>query len=224
MKKIFVIFIAWCSLNAFTYYTEPIPNSCGGPEEDMFVAVFTPNQYECFSGEFLPANTLGCRTCPIDYSCTGGVFNFKKNENQGLNNPNLFVNNLTNTCAANAPHEIIAIFEPNSHTCSAGYYLPAGVDVCTICPANNICSGGTYTFNETIDQGIEPCATGYSSTAGSSSCTANTISITWADASAEDIAANDAGSVTYGGDIRTPRKAVHKPGKIFTGWTFNTPQ
>ena len=53
------------------------------------------------------------------------------------------------------------------------------------------------------------------------SCKANTIAITWADASAEDIAANDAGSVTYGGDIRTPKKAVHKPGKIFTGWTFN---
>ncbi len=58
--------------------------------------------------------------------------------------------------------------------------------------------------------------------AGVASCDANEISITWADASAEDIAANDAGSVTYGGDIRTPKKAVHKPGKIFTGWTFNT--
>ena len=55
------------------------------------------------------------------------------------------------------------------------------------------------------------------------SCDANVIQITWADASAEDIVANDAGSVTYGGDIRTPKKAVHKPGKIFTGWTFNTP-
>ncbi len=59
--------------------------------------------------------------------------------------------------------------------------------------------------------------------AGAPSCDANVISITWADASAEDIAANDAGTVTYGGDIRTPKKAVHKPGKIFTGWTFNAP-
>ena len=55
------------------------------------------------------------------------------------------------------------------------------------------------------------------------SCDANEISITWADADAADITANNAGSVTYGGDIRTPKKAVHKPGKIFTGWTFNTP-
>ena len=55
------------------------------------------------------------------------------------------------------------------------------------------------------------------------SCDANEISITWADADAADITANNAGTVTYGGDIRTPKKAVHKPGKIFTGWTFNTP-
>ena len=54
-------------------------------------------------------------------------------------------------------------------------------------------------------------------------CQANTIQITWADADSADIEANNAGSVTYGGDIRTPRKAVHKAGKVFTGWTFNTP-
>ncbi len=59
--------------------------------------------------------------------------------------------------------------------------------------------------------------------AGAPSCQANTIAITWADADQSDIDANDAGSVTYGGDIRTPRKAVHKAGKVFTGWTFNTP-
>ena len=55
------------------------------------------------------------------------------------------------------------------------------------------------------------------------SCDANVIQITWEDADQADIDANDAGSVTYGGDIRTPKKAVHKPGKIFTGWTFNIP-
>jgi len=68
---------------------------------------------------------------------------------------------------------------------------------------------------------IATCDTGY--TLNNGACNANVIQITWADASAEDIAANEAGTVTYGGDIRTPRKAVHKPGKIFTGWTFVNP-
>jgi len=52
-------------------------------------------------------------------------------------------------------------------------------------------------------------------------CVVNTIQITWADAAQSDIDANEAGQCTYGGDIRTPKKAVHKPGKIFTGWIFN---
>ena len=75
--------------------------------------------------------------------------------------------------------------------------------------------------NVTDTCAIASCDTGY--TLNNGACNANVIQITWADASAEDIAANEAGTVTYGGDIRTPRKAVHKPGKIFTGWTFNAP-
>ncbi len=52
-------------------------------------------------------------------------------------------------------------------------------------------------------------------------CAANEISITWADADAADVAANNAGVCTYDGDIRTPVKAVTKPGKTFKGWTFS---
>ena len=55
------------------------------------------------------------------------------------------------------------------------------------------------------------------------SCDANIITINWSNASAADIAANEAGTVTYGGDIRTPVAAEHIPGKIFVGWTFEAP-
>ena len=54
-------------------------------------------------------------------------------------------------------NDIIAMFIPHVHTCTPGYYLPANVDVCTICPQNSYCSGGTYTFDENIDQGIVAC-------------------------------------------------------------------
>ncbi len=95
---------------------------------------------------------------------------------------------------------------------------------CTVSdfPANShiaSVTGKNYSgANVTDTCAIASCDTGY--TLNNGACNANVISITWADASAEDIAANEAGTVTYGGDIRTPRKAVHKPGKIFTGWTF----
>ncbi len=52
-------------------------------------------------------------------------------------------------------------------------------------------------------------------------CAANEISITWADADPADVAANNAGVCTYDGDIRTPVKAISKPGKTFKGWTFS---
>ena len=51
-------------------------------------------------------------------------------------------------------------------------------------------------------------------------CEANEISITWTDAAAEDVNANNAGMCTYGGDIRTPVKAATIPGKTFKGWKF----
>ena len=51
-------------------------------------------------------------------------------------------------------------------------------------------------------------------------CAANEISITWADADPADVAANNAGVCTYDGDIRTPVKAITKPGKTFKGWKF----
>ena len=85
------------------------------------------------------------------------------------------------------------------------------VDQCTNICIDSVAESGNYRFE----------LFNVVAAAGAPSCEANTIQITWADASAEDIAANDAGSVTYGGDIRTPKKAVHKPGKIFTGWIFN---
>ena len=56
-----------------------------------------------------------------------------------------------------------------------------------------------------------------------STCDANVISITWDGADQTDIDANNAGQCTYGGDINTPKKAVHVPGKTFVGWTFDTP-
>ncbi len=52
-------------------------------------------------------------------------------------------------------------------------------------------------------------------------CAANEITINWTDATDEDIAANNAGMCTYGGDIRTPVAAVEKPGKTFVGWKFS---
>ena len=79
--------------------------------------------------------------------------------------------NLSGECDA-CYSTMIAVFQPSEYTCAPGYYLPAGNnwitdnDGCTICPANNYCPGGAYTFNETVPQGITACSTGLYSPSG----------------------------------------------------------
>jgi hypothetical protein len=58
---------------------------------------------------------------------------------------------------------------------------------------------------------------------GTATCEANTITINWSNADANDISANNAGTATYGSDVRTPVKAQTIKGKTFKGWRFSKP-
>ena len=55
-------------------------------------------------------------------------------------------------------------------------------------------------------------------------CEANTITINWSDAAQTDIDVNNAGTATYGEDVRTPVKAATKKGQTFRGWRFSKPE
>jgi hypothetical protein len=55
-------------------------------------------------------------------------------------------------------------------------------------------------------------------------CEANVININWYNADAADISANNAGTATYGSDVRTPVKAQTIKGKTFKGWRFSKPE
>ena len=54
----------------------------------------------------------------------------------------------------------VSCYESTPQTCAAGEYLPRYYDSCAICPSGSACSGGTYSFNETTNQGIVACASG----------------------------------------------------------------
>ncbi len=122
-----------------------------------YLAVYEINSYDCATGYYLPANTLGCKPCPSGFNCPGGTFQFNPDMFQGLSFTENITTTINNVCAANFPNIINAIYEPNKHDCATGFYMPANTDGCVQCPENNYCTGGTYTFSETETQGIAPC-------------------------------------------------------------------
>lgn len=155
MNYIFLIYFLFIS-SAFAEYHENIVNGCKYVENHELIATFEINKYTCNTGEFLPANTLGCKKCSTDHVCVGGVFEYNKTKSSGVEYKTLSTNSKF-ACAANFPATMQAVFTPNVHECLRGYYMPANTDGCVVCPENNYCVGGTYTFNETIAQGITIC-------------------------------------------------------------------
>lgn len=65
-----------------------------------------------------------------------------------------------------------SILEPtwqiNTYVCQPGYYLPKDGEDCIKCPADNYCTGGAWTYNPKISQGITECPNNWYSPAGMS--------------------------------------------------------
>ncbi len=92
-------------------------------------------------------------------------------------------------------------------------------DVCASSCAN-YCAGALHGA-DTLYRVFRGAVLGALDSIVTGTCAANEITINWTDATDEDIAANNAGMCTYGGDIRTPVRAATKPGKTFVGWKFS---
>jgi len=159
MKKLSVCLFSLCCANpGFAYFTENISNGCGLFESTM-TAEFQINEYTCSSGYFLPADSLSCMACPVGATCPGGTFEYNEDESQGMSYEGLVTDNLINMCSSDYA-TMTAEFIINEYTCDSGYYLPANGISCTVCLTDSYCPGGTYTFNETLTQGIVSCASG----------------------------------------------------------------
>lgn len=49
------------------------------------------------------------------------------------------------------------VFEVNHYECAPGYYLPSDSEVCKKCPGDSYCTGGDYTYDYYITQGVSEC-------------------------------------------------------------------
>ena len=59
--------------------------------------------------------------------------------------------------------------DSSTQVCPVGEYLPKYQSACKPCAENNYCTGGTFEFNKTTDQGITACASGLYAPQGMSS-------------------------------------------------------
>ena len=200
-----------------------VPNGCSNSlnTDTALIATFTPHQYQCSSGYYVPANNDGCVVCPDVYDCNGGNFTFNEEYDQGNKFKVQVSENIRNGCkedflrAYNNIANITATFTPNVHNCSVGYYLPANIDGCRQCLANSYCAGGTYSFNETINQGIVSCPESHPiSLAGSSSINQCKKTLNWYN----ENTLVESGTCNYNGSITLPSVQPTRVGYDFVGW------
>lgn len=168
---IIVLFIILLNAN-YAYggdiITANIQSGCNVSINKLYT-IFEPNIHTCAAGYYLPANYDRCINCPSNAYCGGGTYVFNENTDQGIfRNYSLVTENIVSGCEPRL-NALYTIFQPNVHNCAPGYYMPANTDSCVICPANGYCGGGTYTFNETTDQGITSCPNNWYSPTGMSS-------------------------------------------------------
>ena len=165
MKKLFISLLILFNVNfAFAHVTENLSGGCKSTWAPLR-AMFEPHSHTCSSGYYLPANTDECVTCPSNATCNGGTYSFNATMAQGITYNIPVTNDIARGCSKNLVSNV-ALFTVNAYTCTPGYYVPANHDGCVICPSDSYCPGGTYTFNETVTQGITACASGLFAPAG----------------------------------------------------------
>ena len=155
MKRLFVflLFIIFSS-NVFGGVTDNIINGCSLSQN--FIANFQNKTIVCQQNTYLPADAETCAPCLSGHVCSGGTFVFDENTDQGIILDTIFYGTIQKACPL-LSNNMYATFALKSIACNPGYYLGADDETCTICPVNNKCVGGTFTFSATINQGIESC-------------------------------------------------------------------
>ena len=108
MKKLFLLSLLFVSSNVFATITQNIPNGCTSNvlhythNKAYLIPTWTPTNYTCSSGQFLPANAVACVACPSGYTCSGGTYAFNENLHQGLSlNSGTITSNTQYACSQN---------------------------------------------------------------------------------------------------------------------------
>ena len=94
-------------------------DTLGITDNVFIIAKYEPMQITCSSGQYLPANSVNCSSCPNEATCTPGTYSFNETRNQGIVYNNPFQQNKTSGCAQDllgieSNVKIVAKYEPNT--------------------------------------------------------------------------------------------------------------
>lgn len=187
-------------------------------------------------GTYITSFSTTAQSCPVGYSvtydCGGGIGTIPIDATEYVNGATVIT--LSNTCTK--PDNTFTGWSCDGNNVTAGStFTISGNTTCTAqwsecdaCATTN--ASCLLSVENNTCKYTTSCLDGYNTIQDdgtyNASCLPNTITITWNGATAEDISANNAGSVSYGGDIRTPRVADSTQipiGKTFVGWKFAKP-
>lgn len=139
-------------------------NMAGVYEGGLFAeAIYDDEIYDCSAGQYLPAGSTSCALCPENHYCGSGSYTYSSTTTQGLN---ACTDGLISEAGSDDASDC---HSPAAVTCPAGTYLPAGATSCSVCPENSYCTGDSYEYSLTNDQGAETCLPGKVSPQGSKS-------------------------------------------------------
>ena len=82
----------------------------------MMRAVYEPIEYTCDDVYFLPANSINCRVCPSEHTCSGGTFAFNPTTSQGIVYTKPIQQSSSYSCSVNFAHNMVAMYEPKTVT------------------------------------------------------------------------------------------------------------
>ena len=108
------------------YFSSTVTDGCGqdtlGVASNVTInAKFEPINITCDNGQYLPANSVVCVSCPNEATCTAGTYPFNETKNQGIVYDNPFQGNKQTGCTTNllgigtigATVTMVAKYRPN---------------------------------------------------------------------------------------------------------------
>lgn len=149
-----------------------------------------PWELSCNANQYYDSNAKQCKSCPLNSTSTRFTVTDKTFQAFSINH-----------CVCTVGYQLNGdACKPETYQCPAGQYLPQSTPSCRLCTQGYYCSGDSYTYSESQNQGITKCPAGSTSPEGS-----DEQKDCYMDSNTEFCDASGANCVSFGAIFDTPQ-------------------